>query len=93
MALETSLLLAGAQATGHVGQGDVGDGGVEHLHERGQRDGDGDEPRVVVRLPVQFVEDQVSHDPSSLDCVFGENAPSRDSKGGQGVRPNCARVG
>ena len=54
------FLLGGAERAGHVRQGDVGDGGVEHLHERGQRDGDGDGPWVVVRLPVQFVEDEAA---------------------------------
>src|SRR5580692_6331159 len=32
-------------------QRDVDDGGVENLHERRQRDGDGDEPRIVARFP------------------------------------------
>ena len=65
------LFLAGAERAGHVRQGDVGDGGVEHLHERGQRDGDGDEPGIVVRLPVQLVEGQLSHGIPLLDCAVG----------------------
>ena len=45
------LFLAGAESAGDVRQGDVGDGGVEHLHEGGERDGEGDRPRIVVGLP------------------------------------------
>ena len=33
------------------GKRHVGDGGVEHLHERGQRDRQGDQPRVIFWLP------------------------------------------
>ena len=40
------LVLADAQAAGDVGQRDVGDGGVEHLHEGGERDQDRDQPRI-----------------------------------------------
>ena len=32
-------------------QGDVGDGGIEHLHEGGEGDRDGDEPGVMGRAP------------------------------------------
>ena len=35
-----------AKAAGDVGQGDVGDGGVEQLHEGGQGDGEGDDPGI-----------------------------------------------
>ena len=45
------FFLTGAESAGHVGQGDVGDGGVEHLHEGGEGDGEGDRPRIVVGLP------------------------------------------
>ena len=37
---------AGAQGAGHVGHGDVDDGGVERLHEGGEGDGDGDDPGI-----------------------------------------------
>ena len=42
---------AGAEAAGNVWQGDVGDGGVEHLHEGGEGDGNGDQPGVMGRAP------------------------------------------
>jgi hypothetical protein len=35
-----------------VRQRDVGDGGVEHLHERRQHDAHGHEPRAVPWMPV-----------------------------------------
>ena len=31
-----------------MAQRDVGDGGVQHLHERGDRHHDGDQPRIAV---------------------------------------------
>lgn len=34
-----------------MAQGDVGDGGVENLHERGQGHGEGDDPRIEARFP------------------------------------------
>src|SRR5260370_40934654 len=34
-----------------MGQRDVGDAGIEHLHERGQRHRDGNDPRIDCRLP------------------------------------------
>ena len=40
------LGVGGGERAGDVGQGYGGDGGVEHLHEGGQHDGDGDQPRV-----------------------------------------------
>ena len=40
------LAPADRQAAGDVRQGDVGDRGVEHLHERRQRDRQGDDPVV-----------------------------------------------
>ena len=36
----------GRQAPCDVTQRDVGDAGVEHLHERGDRHRDGDDPRI-----------------------------------------------
>jgi hypothetical protein len=39
------LVLRGAQAARDVRQRDVGDGGVEHLHERRKRNRHGDDPR------------------------------------------------
>ncbi len=43
------LVLADPHAAGDVGQRHVGDGGVEHLHEGGERDHDGDQPRIGAR--------------------------------------------
>ena len=34
------------QSAGDVAQGDVGDGGVQHLHEGGDHDGDRDQPGI-----------------------------------------------
>ena len=45
------FVLRGAEAAGDVRQGDVGDGGVEHLHEGGEGDRHGDDPRVDARAP------------------------------------------
>ena len=45
------FVLRGAEAAGDVRQGDVGDGGVEHLHEGGERDRHGDDPRIDARTP------------------------------------------
>jgi len=41
-----SLGVRGGERAGDVGQGDRGDGGVQHLHEGGEHDGGGDQPRV-----------------------------------------------
>ena len=51
-----AFVVAGAQVSGHVRQGHVGDAGVEHLHEGGQRDDDGDQPGIVLGLPDVLVE-------------------------------------
>ena len=40
----------GGERAGDVGQRDGGDGGVEHLHEGGEHDRGGDEPRVDARV-------------------------------------------
>ena len=40
------FVVGGGERAGDVGEGDRGDGGVEHLHEGGQHDGDGDEPWI-----------------------------------------------
>ena len=48
------FVLRGAEAAGDVGQGDVGDGGVEHLHEGGEGDGHGDDPGVDAGAPWAF---------------------------------------
>ena len=40
------LVGGGGERAGDVGKGDRGDGGVQHLHEGGQHDGRGDEPRI-----------------------------------------------
>ena len=45
------FVLRGAEAAGDVRQGDVGDGGVEHLHEGGEGDRHGDDPRVDAGPP------------------------------------------
>src|SRR5579872_6765002 len=39
-----------------MGQGDVGNGSVEHLHESGHGHGEGDEPGVVARPPDGLLE-------------------------------------
>jgi len=36
------------KAAGDVRERDVGDAGVEHLHECGQHDGDGDQPWIYL---------------------------------------------
>ena len=40
------LVVGAAEAAGDVGERDVGDGGVEQLHESGEGDGEGDDPGV-----------------------------------------------
>ncbi len=45
------FVLPGAESAGNVGQSNIGDGGVEHLHEGCQGHGERDDPRVVARLP------------------------------------------
>ena len=45
------LFGAGAERAADVGHGDVGDGGVERLHEGGEGDGDGDGPGVGAGSP------------------------------------------
>ena len=40
------FVVGAAEAAGDVGQRDVGDGGVEQLHEGGEGDGEGDDPGV-----------------------------------------------
>jgi len=45
------LFDAGGEIAADVGHGDVGDGGVERLHEGGQRNGDGNGPRIGARTP------------------------------------------
>ncbi len=40
------FVVGAAEAAGDVGQRDVGDGGVEQLHEGGEGDGEGDDPWV-----------------------------------------------
>ena len=46
-----ALICGGAEGAGNVGQGDIGDRGVEHLHERRKRDRHGNQPRIDARLP------------------------------------------
>ena len=40
------LVVGAAETAGDVGERDIGDGGVEQLHEGGEGDGEGDDPRV-----------------------------------------------
>ena len=40
------FVVGAAETSGDVGEGDVGDGGVEQLHEGGEGDGEGDDPGV-----------------------------------------------
>ncbi len=49
-----AFIVAGAQVARHVRQCDVGDAGVEHLHERRHRHHDGDQPGVEPRFPGRF---------------------------------------
>ena len=41
-----AFVIADGEAAGDVGEGDVGDGGVEELHEGGQRDRECDDPGI-----------------------------------------------
>ena len=45
------FILSGGKASGDVGKSYVGDAGIQHLHERSQRDGERDQPRIVAWLP------------------------------------------
>ena len=51
-----ALVVARAQISGHVRQGDVGDAGVEHLHERSQCHDHGNQPGIVLGPPNVLVE-------------------------------------
>ncbi len=46
-----ALIVAGAKAARHVGQCDVGDARVEHIHERGHRHDNRDQPRIELGTP------------------------------------------
>ena len=46
-----ALIGGSAERAGDVGQGHVCDGGVQHLHERGQRHGGGDDPGIDPGFP------------------------------------------
>src|SRR2546422_866687 len=46
-----TLVVAGPEVAGDVRQCHVRNAGVEHFHEGGERDHDGDQPRVVSRTP------------------------------------------
>jgi len=50
------LFLASAEGAGDVRKGDVGDGGVEDLHEGGEGDGERDCPWIMVGLPEGWSE-------------------------------------
>ena len=49
------FVFAGRQAARHVRQGDVGDAGIQHLHEAGQGHRDGDQPRIELGFPNRLV--------------------------------------
>ena len=49
------LIRRRGQAAGDVRQRDVGDGGVEHLHERRQHHARRDQPRAVARMPFHLM--------------------------------------
>jgi len=49
------FFLRRAERAGDVREGDVGDGGVEHFHERGEGNREGDGPGIVFRFPVVIV--------------------------------------
>ena len=46
------LVLTGTERACYVRQGHVGDGGVEHFHEGGERHGESNGPRIMPRLPL-----------------------------------------
>ena len=46
------LFLARAQGSGNVGQRNIGDRGVQHLHECRQRHRQCDQPRIMFRMPA-----------------------------------------
>ncbi len=69
-----SLVGAGSQAAGDVRQGHVGDGSVEHFHERRKRHGGGDEPRIGARLPHR---------------LHGRNCRSRGARNCTGPSRTC----
>jgi hypothetical protein len=49
-----SFFLRSSDRAGDVRERDIGDGGVEHLHEGGDGDGERDQPGVVEGLPGSF---------------------------------------
>ncbi len=49
------LVGASPKAARDMRQRDIGNGSVEHFHKRRQRDGEGDQPRVVPRMPVRRI--------------------------------------
>ena len=50
-----TFICAGAKIAGDMRQGYVRDRGVEHFHERCQRYGHGDQPRIHARLPPRVI--------------------------------------
>ena len=53
--------MAGRQISGDMRQGDVRDAGVQHFHERRERDDQRDHPRIVFRAP---------HEPALVAAAF-----------------------
>ena len=55
------FFLRGADGACDVGQGDVGDGGIKHLHKGGEGDGERDGPLVVAGAPLGFRLFSIAH--------------------------------
>ena len=73
------LVLRCADRARDMRQGDVGDGGVEHLHERGERNRQGNQPGVMLRFPHGF-QDLIRH--ISLLILEYQEADMIQSTGG-----------
>jgi hypothetical protein len=54
------LIIARAQISRHIREGDVGDARIEHLHERRECHDNRNQPRIVLRLPDILFEGESS---------------------------------
>jgi len=52
----------GGERSGNVGEGDGGNGGVEHLHKGRQHDGNGNKPRIYARI-LGLLSGEICHFP------------------------------
>ena len=82
------FVLGGAEGAGDVGQGYVGDGGIEHLHEGGEGDGESDGPGVEPGYPDFFCGFRGCHAPSIIkeDQGWDGGGSEMDSVCGRWVR-------